>query len=177
MQHDVGSAGLVRTGPADLDPARLRAVFGAFATGVVAVTAYDERAGGPVGLAANSFASVSLAPPLLSFCVAVTSTSWPRMRTAARIAINVLGAHQRPVCERFAARGGDKFAGVDWFPSPAGAPVVRDSLGWLECTVEHEYPAGDHLIVVARVQELSGPHPGGPLLFFRSGYGRFTADP
>lgn len=174
--NGTGPAALVDTASADLEPARMRGVFGTFATGVVAVTAFDDD-GRPTGLAANSFASVSLDPPLVSFCAALTSTTWPRIRGARRLGVNVLAADQREVCERFATKGGDKAAGLDWFTSPGGAPVVAGSLAWLECSAEHEYPAGDHLIVVARVREAGGPFEGSPLLFFRSQYGRWAPAP
>ncbi|MFF7656640.1 flavin reductase family protein [Streptomyces sp. NPDC007983] len=175
-QNGVGPTALADGEQAGHGAERLRAVFGTFATGVVAVTALDKRRGRPTGIAANSFASVSLAPPLLSFCVARTSTSWPRLRIADRLCVNILGAHQQHVSERFAAKGEDKAVGLDWFPAPGGAPVVAGSLGWLECSVEQEHPAGDHVIVVARVRALGGPRTGDPLVFFRSGYGRFTSD-
>ncbi|MFI0192926.1 flavin reductase family protein [Streptomyces sp. NPDC017082] len=173
--NGTGRAALADSAAADLDPARLRDVFGTFATGVVAVTAFDD--GRPTGLAANSFTSVSLDPPLVSFCAALTSSTWPRIRGARRLAVNVLAANQREVCERFAAKGGDKAAGLDWFSSPGGAPLVAGSLTWLECSVEHEYPAGDHLVVIARVRQAGGPFAGSPLLFFRSQYGRWAPAP
>jgi 3-hydroxy-9,10-secoandrosta-1,3,5(10)-triene-9,17-dione monooxygenase reductase component len=157
----------------DIDARRFRSILGRFATGVVAVTAIDPATGAPTGLAANSFTSVSLRPPLVSFCVAHTSTTWPRLRSAERLCVNILSAPQREVCLQFAARGADKFAGVGWTESPGGGPVIDGALAWLECSVEAEYPAGDHMIVVARVHHLDRHHDGEPLIFYKGSYGRF----
>ncbi|WP_084517957.1 flavin reductase family protein [Microtetraspora niveoalba] len=157
------------------DNKHFRNVLGRFATGVVAITAVDEATGDPCGLAANSFTSVSLDPPLVAFCVAHTSTSWPRVKAAGRLCVNVLAESQRQVCDRLAARGGDKFAGLSWSLSPAGGPVFDGTLAWLDCTIESEHPAGDHVIVVARVHGLDKHEDGNPLVFFRGDYGRFHA--
>ncbi|GAA4522277.1 flavin reductase family protein [Actinoallomurus oryzae] len=156
-----------------IDGRRFRSILGRFATGVVAITAIDPATGAPTGLAANSFTSVSLEPALVSFCVAHTSTTWPRLRTAERHCVNILSAPQREVCLQFAAKGADKFAGLEWSESPGGGPVIDGALAWLECSVEAEYPAGDHMIVVARVHHLDRHHDGEPLIFYKGSYGRF----
>jgi flavin reductase (DIM6/NTAB) family NADH-FMN oxidoreductase RutF len=156
-----------------IDGRRFRGILGHFATGVVAITAIDPETGGPIGLAANSFTSVSLDPALVSFCVAHTSTTWPRLRKAERHCVNILSAPQREVCLRFAAKGVDKFAGLDWAESPGGEPIIDGALAWLECSVEAEYVAGDHVIVVARVHHLDRHHNGDPLIFYKGSYGRF----
>ncbi|MDL4818961.1 flavin reductase family protein [Actinomadura opuntiae] len=157
-----------------LDGARFRQVMGRFATGVVAITAVDPGTGRPTGLAANSFTSVSLDPPLVGFCVAHTSTTWPRLRGAARLCVNILGGHQLEVCERLAAKGGDKFDGIEWTGTPDGAPLIDGAPAWLECSVEQEHVAGDHVIVVARVHALDEHHDGPPLVFYRGAYGRIA---
>ncbi|GAA0945644.1 flavin reductase family protein [Nonomuraea longicatena] len=156
------------------DSRRFRSVLGRFATGVVAITALDPHTAEPYGLAANSFTSVSLDPPLVAFCVAHTSTSWPRVRSAKTLTVNVLAEHQQPVCAQLAARGGDKFAGLAWTESPCGNPLLTGALAWLDCVVEAEHPAGDHAIVVAKVLQLDAHADGGPLVFFRGGYGGFS---
>ncbi|MBO3746606.1 flavin reductase family protein [Streptosporangiaceae bacterium NEAU-GS5] len=152
-----------------------RRVLGRFATGVVAITAIDPETGEACGLAANSFTSVSLDPPLVAFCVAYTSTSWPLVRKAPTLCVNVLAEHQQEVCAQLAAKGGDKFADLSWTASPGGSPVIDGALAWLDCTVEAEHPAGDHVIVVARVERLDAHADHGPLVFFRGAYGRFHA--
>ena len=157
-----------------VDANAFRTVLGRFATGVVAVAAFEPGSGRPAGLAANSFTSVSLDPPLVAFCVAHTSTTWPRLRDAGLLCVSVLGEPQLEVSERLALRGGDKFNGIGWTESPGGAPVIEDAIAWIECTVEQEHVAGDHVIVVARVHDLAEQHDGPPLVFYRSTYGTVT---
>ncbi len=154
-----------------IDEARYRQVLGHFATGVTVVTGMD--AGHPVGLAVNSFTSVSLLPALVAFCVSTRSTTWPRLRPAGAFCVNILADDQEHVARAFAARGLDRFQGIGWQPSPAGAPILAGALAWLDCTVEDEHPAGDHDIVVGRVRAMSVEHEGRPLVFYRGGYGRF----
>jgi 3-hydroxy-9,10-secoandrosta-1,3,5(10)-triene-9,17-dione monooxygenase reductase component len=157
------------------DTARFRSVLGHFATGVVAITAVDPTNGAPTGLAANAFTSVSLDPPLIAFCVAHTSTTWPKLRAAGLLGVNMLTTDQHAVCQQFATRGAEKFRGLRWSPSPGGAPLLDDALAWIECEIEAEHPAGDHVIVVCRVLQLGHRAGPPPLLFFRGGYGSFTA--
>ncbi|MGV9661896.1 flavin reductase family protein [Nocardia niigatensis] len=154
----------------ELDPTLMRTVLGHFATGVVAITGIDPETSAPTGLAANSFTSVSLDPPLIAFCVAATSTSWPRVRAAGPYTVNILSAAQEPVSRQLAARGAEKFRGIRWQPSPAGAPILTDCLAWIEAELEAEHPAGDHTIVVSRVRHLYAADLA-PLIFFRGRYG------
>jgi flavin reductase (DIM6/NTAB) family NADH-FMN oxidoreductase RutF len=169
-----GAARTVATDDGQIDGRRFRDVLGRFATGVVAITGIAPDTGTPTGLAANSFTSVSLDPPLVAFCVAHTSSTWPRLRPADRLCVNILSEPQLDVCRKLAAKGGDKFADLDWTTSPGGAPVLKDALAWIECTVEDEHLAGDHLIVVSRVHHLDTHNDGPPLLFYQGTYGRFA---
>ncbi|MFE5702782.1 flavin reductase family protein [Rhodococcus koreensis] len=128
-----------------IDPRVMRDVMGNFCTGVTVITAYDgER---PIGFACQSFSSVSLDPPLVSFCPARTSSSWPLIRDLGTLAINVLADDQLKLCQNFAVSGGDKFSSVTWEPADNGAPA----LARIEAHVEAEHDAADHTIVVARV--------------------------
>jgi 3-hydroxy-9,10-secoandrosta-1,3,5(10)-triene-9,17-dione monooxygenase reductase component len=146
-------------------------VLGHFATGVTVVT--GMAGGQPVGLAVNSFTSVSLSPSLVAFSVATASSTWPRLRPAGAFCVNILAEDQEVVSRAFAARGLDRFEGVGWRPAPSGSPVLAGALAWIDCTVEAEHEAGDHVIVVGRVRELDLDHEGRPLVFYRGGYGRF----
>jgi 3-hydroxy-9,10-secoandrosta-1,3,5(10)-triene-9,17-dione monooxygenase reductase component len=159
--------------PPTIEAAHFRQVLGHYATGVTIITALDG--GQPYGLAANSFTSVSLDPPLVSFCAAHSSTTWPHIRAARHFCVNLLGEDQEELCRLFAVSGGEKFAGIGWKKAATGAPVIHDVLGWLDCSIEAEHEAGDHVIVVGRVHDLDVAHEGHPLLFFRGGYGRFDA--
>ena len=129
--------------------------------------------GGPVGLAVNSFTSVSLAPALVGFCVGLTSATLPKLRAARTFCVNILAEDQEALSRTFARHGTDRFQGVGWRPAPSGAPILAGVLGWIDCTMEAEYEAGDHVIVVGRVRELDLLHEGRPLVFYRGGYGRF----
>ena len=149
-----------------IDPSSFRDVLGHFATGVAVITAHD---GEPVGMAVNSFTSVSLDPPLVAFCAATSSATWPRIRAAGRFAVSVLDAAQAETCRRFASKDGDRFGGCSWSPSRGGSPVLDDALAWIDCEIDAEHEAGDHVIVVGRVTELA-TREGEPLIFYRGGY-------
>jgi 3-hydroxy-9,10-secoandrosta-1,3,5(10)-triene-9,17-dione monooxygenase reductase component len=159
--------------PAEPEAISFRSVLRHFPTGVVALTGLSGSE--PIGMAVNSFTSVSLEPPLILFCAAHTSTTWPRLRDTGRICVNILSEHQRELSDRFAF-GGDRFRDVTWSPSPAGLPVLDGAVAWLEGTVEAVHPAGDHDIVVARVQHLDTHTAADPLVFCHRRYGRLAAD-
>ncbi len=153
------------------DAAALRTVLGHFATGVAIVTATDGD--GPVGMACNSFTSVSLEPQLVLFCAAKSSTTWPRIQAAGKWAANILAEDGEEVCRLFAQKGADRFAHARFTSGRTGAPVLDDALAFVDCETEAEHDAGDHVIVVGRVVELGYVTEGRPLLFYRGGYGRF----
>lgn len=153
-----------------VDSARFRTVLGHFATGVTVVTGHGPD--GAAGLAANSFTSVSLDPPLVLVCMALTSSTWPAIRDSGHFAVNILGEEQEETCRRFSAKGSDRFEGVGWAPGKTGSPVLDDAIAFVDCVIEAEHEAGDHMIVVGRVVDLGQPAEGGPLLFWRGGYAR-----
>ena len=160
------------TGAPTFDAARFRQVLGYFCTGVTVITAVHE--GEPVGFTAQAFTSLSLEPPMVAMCPARSTSSWPRMRAAGVFCANILTEDQEALSRGFAIRGADKFRGVGWQPSHrTGSPVLADVLAWIDCVVEAEHEAGDHLIVVGRVVDLGLTRHGLPLLFYRGGYGRF----
>ncbi|CAN5325703.1 hypothetical protein BH09ACT10_BH09ACT10_16570 [soil metagenome] len=144
----------------------LRHAYGMFPSGVTAVCVQGEF--GPVGLAASSFTSVSMDPPLVSVCVGETSTTWPRMRNAASLGISVLAESQGPAARALASRAGDKFADLSYESTPGGAVFVHGASLWLECVIEQEVVAGDHEIIVLRVTSLQ-PYPdSSPMVFHGS---------
>jgi 3-hydroxy-9,10-secoandrosta-1,3,5(10)-triene-9,17-dione monooxygenase reductase component len=145
--------------------------MGHFATGVTIVTATDAE--GPVGMACNSFTSVSLDPPLVLFCAAKSSSTWPRIQSAHHFAVNVLSEDDEQVCRIFATKDVDRFANVTHQRGVTGAPILADALAYIDCETEVEHDAGDHVIVVGRVVELGYATEGKPLLFYRGGYGRY----
>src|ERR1700722_5952872 len=155
-----------------LDQARFREVLGHFASGITIVTATDE--GEPVGFSCQSFAALSLDPPMVILAPAKSSTSWPRIPRAGAFCVNILAEHQEAVCRAFAVSGGDKFDGVDWTPGITGSPIITGSLAMVECTLGAIYEGGDHELVTGHVVSLSIGE-GSPLLFYRSGFGSFSA--
>jgi len=159
--------------PRTVDPDRYRLVLGHLPTGVTVVTANGP--GGPVGMSANSVTSVSLEPPMILFCPAKSSTTWPEIRDSGRFCVNVFASHHEETSRRFSARGVDRFAGVSWYRRPAG-PALEDAVAWIECTIDAVHEAGDHLIVVGLVDELEISQDADvePLVFFRGHYGSFA---
>lgn len=157
----------------ELAPAALRRVLSVFPTGVTALAALVD--GEPIGMAANSFTSVSLEPPLVSVCVGNASETWPVLRRAPRIGISVLSHRQQAASRRLAARGNDRFAGLSWQATEDGAVLLSHASAWFDCAVEREIPAGDHDIVLLSVHGLGAAPSTPPLVFHRSGYHRLAA--
>jgi flavin reductase (DIM6/NTAB) family NADH-FMN oxidoreductase RutF len=157
-----------------IDPDRFRLVLGHLPTGVTVVTAHHP--GGPAAMSANSVTSVSLQPPLILFCPAKSSTSWPLIRESGRFCVNVFAAHHGEISKRFAAQGVDRFDGVAWHARASG-PALDDAVAWIECTIDAVHEGGDHLIVVGAVDRLDVREgEADPLVFFRGRYGSFAAN-
>ncbi|MCW2600205.1 MAG: putative oxidoreductase [Frankiales bacterium] len=151
-----------------VEASEMRRVLGSFASGVTIVSGTDD--GEPVGFACQSFTSVSLDPPLVLFCPAHTSSTWPRIRASGSFSVNVLAEDQTELAKRFARRGGDKFAGLEWHETAWG-PSLDGVLATVHCDIEQVHAAGDHDIVVGRVRKLVTHREVGPLLFFRGQFG------
>ena len=151
------------------DPRSFRDALGRYATGVALVTAAPD--GEPAGLIVNSLTSVSLEPPLVSFSPARSSLTWSRMRRARHFGVNVLGSPHEQFAIRASAAGADRFAGLDWERGRTGVPLLTDALAALECEIVAEHPAGDHWIVVGRVDDLRISPIDEPLLFFGGSFG------
>jgi flavin reductase (DIM6/NTAB) family NADH-FMN oxidoreductase RutF len=153
-----------------LDFRALRDAFGHFPSGVVAICA--EVDGERVGLAASSFVSVSLEPPLVAFCIQNSSATWPRLRSATHLGISVLGEIHDSAARVLAAKSGDRFAGVETATSDSGAVFIHGTSVWLDTAVRDEIPAGDHAIVVLTVNALTVNPDVSPMVFHRSGFRR-----
>lgn len=153
------------------DAAAIRTVVGHYATGVAIITAIDGAE--PVGMACNSFTSVSLDPALVLFCAAKSSSTWPRIQQAQKWAANILDEDGEEVCRLFAQKGADRFAHLSYSTGRTGAPLLDEAIAFVDCETVAEHDAGDHVIVVGRALELGYASEGKPLLFYRGGYGRF----
>ena len=156
----------------DLDPTALRQAFGVFPSGVVAVAAVID--GRPVGLAASSFTSVSLSPPLVSVSIAKTSKTWPDLRRASHLGITVLAEHQGVVCGKLAGPVDDRFTDLPVSVTAEGALLLDEGLGFFDTTIYREVEAGDHMVVLLQLHSV-GHIAGQPLVFHRSAFTRLTA--
>jgi flavin reductase (DIM6/NTAB) family NADH-FMN oxidoreductase RutF len=154
-----------------LEPATFRALLRRHAAGVVVVTVAHER---PVGFTATSFTSVSLDPPLVSFCLDRGSSSWPALETATHVGVHVLTETQEAIARRFATSGVDRFAPpISWRRGGVDVPVLDGALAVLICRVAERVHAGDHVIVLGSpVAGESGP--GNPLVYHDGRYRRAT---
>jgi 3-hydroxy-9,10-secoandrosta-1,3,5(10)-triene-9,17-dione monooxygenase reductase component len=149
-----------------------RRVLGHLPTGVTVIT--TNGVDGPVGMAANSVTSVSLEPPLVLFCPATSSTTWPSIREVGAFCINIMAGHHEELTRRFSLKGVDRFAGIVYDEGPCG-PILEDAVGWIDCVIREEHEAGDHTIVVASVSRIEAAPDSSPLVFFRGVYGTFRA--
>ncbi|MGB3485605.1 MAG: flavin reductase family protein [Mycobacterium sp.] len=153
---------------ADLSPTLLREAFGHFPSGVIAIAAETE--GTRVGLAASTFVPVSLDPPLVSFCVQNSSTTWPKLSGLPVLGISVLGEAHDVAARTLAAKTGDRFAGLTTTSTEAGAVFIDGTSVWLESAVEQVVPAGDHSIVILRVHTITVNDEVAPIVFHRSAF-------
>ena len=159
---------------AAIDHLAFRRACARFATGITVATALD-RDGAPHGMTVNSFASVSLDPPLLLICVDHSSVMLDLFRDSGRYGISVLSHSQRDLSQRFAERGQDRFNGTPWVPGQTGVPLLPDALAHFECEIRNIVNAGDHAILIAEVVALNAQE-GTPVVFFDSGYRRLEGE-
>ncbi|MGF3057445.1 flavin reductase family protein [Microbacterium sp. YY-01] len=148
---------------------QLRRAFSAFPTGVVAVSALREDKT-PVGMAVNSFTSISLDPPLVAISLANTSRTWPEFAHTPVIGLSILGQTQERVSRQLSAREGDRFADIEWQASDEGAVYFPGAALWLSCSVHAELPGGDHTIVLLQVRKVQPFADVEPLVFHQSRY-------
>ncbi|MGQ0741588.1 MAG: flavin reductase family protein [Alphaproteobacteria bacterium] len=157
---------------APIDTRELRNAFGCFATGIVVVTTLDSD-GHAIAKTANSFASVSLDPPLVLWCLNKSSVTFQAFNTRDQFVVSVLGRNGSDVSKRFATFGSHRVPeGVKVTPTSMGPPTFPGALAVFECEVEARYEAGDHVIIVGRVVSFRhAPDSTEPLVFFRGRYG------
>ena len=158
-----------------IEPLSFREALGHYASGITVITSHlDDE---PIGFTCQSFYSVSMSPPLVSFSVMSSSASYPKIRQAGRFAVNILSGEQVRISNQFARRGTDKWHGVEWQTSPLGNPIIAGSLHWLDCEIHAEHAAGDHLIVIGEVKALNLQEAAAtqPLLYFKGQYCNLAA--
>jgi len=161
------------SGMTSLDPAIFRSVLGRFASGVTVLTTLDG-AGRDHGMTVSAFCSVSLEPPLVLACVDAAAALHPLLREEGRaFGVSILAEEQEALSRRFAGDD-DRFSGVGFTRGPARTALLDDAVAHLECVVHQVHEAGDHAIVVGRVEHVAIRDDAAPLLYYRSGYGRFA---
>lgn len=155
--------------PSAIDSDTYRSVFRRHAAGVVVITA--DAGHGPAGFTATSLVSLSLLPPLVSFALSTTASSWPAINSARSLVVNFLDAGQHDLAGRFATSGIDRFAApTRWSRLETGEPVLDDAPSFLRGLVEHRFGAGDHHIVVVRLVGFGERRPHDPLVYHGGSY-------
>ena len=145
------------------DARTVRNLFAAYPSGVTAICAVVD--GKPVGMAASSFTSVSIEPPLVSICIQTNSTTWPSLRQCRKLGVSVLAANQDNECRQLSAKGVDRFDQVEWKTTEDDAVLIANAASMLECSIETEIEAGDHLIVLLRIHRYGTSNDIEPLVF------------
>lgn len=152
-----------------------RNALGNFATGIAIVTTRDAN-GQPVGCTINSFASVSLEPPLVSFCLDRKAGTFTAFQTHSHFALHFLAANQEELSRRFAKTGEDRFGDLQPIQGLGDVPVLPGCLAHFECSVFDRIDAGDHLLILGQVEKLQAGADLPPLLYFRGRYAQLSAD-
>ncbi len=155
-----------------IDPRDFRNALGTYGTGVTIVTAMASD-GRPYGVTCNSFASVSLNPPLVLWSLGMFSHGLPIFQNASHFAVNVLEVSQQDLALKFAKSAGEKFVGVEWKPGLGNAPIIAGCVAQFECRAVNRYYGGDHIIFLGAVEAYSY-NGQEPLLFARGGFGKFV---
>jgi 3-hydroxy-9,10-secoandrosta-1,3,5(10)-triene-9,17-dione monooxygenase reductase component len=145
-----------------------KAALGRFASGVTIITCKDQ-AGRPTGLTATSFASVSLNPPLVLFCLAKSTNCFDAFQATGAFGVNILARDQEQLSNRFASKEEDKFRGAAVYDGSLGSPLLEGALVRMDCAVEARYPGGDHIIYVGLVKSVELAESA-PLLYFQGKY-------
>ena len=153
-----------------VDSTAFRSVMGRFATGVTVATTY--QASRRLGITVNAFASVSLDPPLVLFCLERASRVHQAFLDSGIFAVNILASDQETISNCFASNSDfrhDEFCGVHSHVAATGAPILEDCLGFVDCRLVNVFDGGDHSILVGLVEAI-GARDGDPLLYHRSHY-------
>lgn len=161
----MNSISLTDTG-ALFDARTLRNAFGCFPSGVTAICAMID--GEPEGMAASSFVAVSLDPALVLVCIQNSSTTWVKLRSAPRIGVSILGEDHDRACSQLAAKSGNRFEGLAWASTEGGAVLLEGAAVSLDCSIVQEIAAGDHQLVLLRIEQLEFQPTVSPLVFHGS---------
>lgn len=153
-----------------LDPREFRNALGQFPTGVCVITAHPEGYQ-PFGMTVNSFASVSLDPPLVLWSLQNNSECFEAFAKADKFAVNILASDQQELSNLYAKKGDHNLQPGHFRIGKTGNPVLRGALTTFETRIWARYPGGDHIILVGEVLEMEQRPTGAPLLFHAGRYG------
>jgi flavin reductase (DIM6/NTAB) family NADH-FMN oxidoreductase RutF len=170
-KHPTDPANELASDSTAIDPRDFRNALGTYATGVTIITAAAAD-GKPYGLTCNSFASVSLNPPLVLWSLGIYSQSLSVFQNASHFAVHVLGASQQALASKFAKSSEDKFAGLECTPGLGNAPLLGNCVASFQCRAVNRYYGGDHVIFLGAVEAYTYDRQE-PLLFAHGGFGRF----
>jgi len=154
-------------------------IMASYPAGVAIVTTLAAD-GEPRGLTTTAVSSVSADPPLLLVCVDLTSRTLPALRAGGRFVVNFLREGRAELARLFASKRDDKFELVAWRRSASGMPVLEDdALAWAECVTVQEFEPGDHVVLLARVEEGEGAaaDEDAPLMYYRRSWGVWRPAP
>ena len=151
-----------------IDGRHLRDALGRFATGVCVITTGADMQ--PVGMTVNSFASVSLEPPLVLWSLQNNSDMYQHFCAPRHFAVNILSQEQQSLANLYAKKGDHILEGEHYRIGKYGSPIIRNALTTLECELEATHAGGDHQIIIGRVRDMHTRPTGSPLLFFSGGY-------
>ena len=171
-KHPADPANELASDNSPIDPRDFRNALGSFGTGVTIVTAMTAD-GMPYGVTCNSFASVSLNPPLVLWSLGMFSQGLSTFQNASHFAVNVLDVSQQALALQFAKSSGEKFGGVEWKPGLGNAPIIAGTVAQFQCRAVSRYYGGDHVIFLGAVEAYAYNRQE-PLLFARGGFGRFV---
>lgn len=149
---------------------QFKQAMGNYPTGVSVVTAYNEE-DVPMGLTINSFASVSLNPTLILWSIDNSVSTYDDFQKVERFSINILASDQGELCQLFASRVEDRFANCEWEKSDLELPVLKDTMATLQCKVHNRVEAGDHMIMIGEVLEITNSDKE-PLLYHKRHFGQ-----
>lgn len=152
-----------------VDLTAFKQAFRRHAAGVAAVTALDPT-GHPAGFTATSLASLAAVPPLATFNMARSASTWPAVAASRRVVIHMLGARNRAVAEILAGEAAKRFTGDHWTPGPYGLPVLRDVTAWMVGRIVRRVPVHDNAVVVVQIEDGELGEEDVPLVYFERTY-------
>ena len=153
----------------DFDQKELRTIFGQYPTGVTVITTKDKN-GSPVGMTANSFASVSLSPPLVLWSVDKMRNTHDVYTQSQHFCVHIVDDSQQALSDRFASKKEDRFSEMEWSEGVLDSPVLSGCLCSIECETEAIYPGGDHSLILGKVVNTNLESSKNPLIFHKGNY-------